>query len=156
MKHAEELAKAGKSDPLVVLEDDHDFDAPEGPFYDESEAIEISKDEDALNSNVDDGDEENEGVQVVESLVGTRKKFNSELETLLWMNTAGIGGSSLPDRSRDGWLQLMSDDRYRLQNCLDSWKSARDMKKTILKSAVGEVRGAYLQEISLAHGFKCC
>ena len=28
----------------------------------------------------------------------------------------------------------------------DAWKSARDMKKTILKSAVGEVRGAYLQE----------
>src|SRR6476469_223740 len=99
MKAAEELAKAGKSDPSVDLEDDHDFDAPEGPFYDESEAIEISEDEDALNSDEDDGDEENEGVQVVESLVGTKRKFNSELETLLWMNAAGIGGSSLPDRS---------------------------------------------------------
>ena len=53
----------------------------------------------------------------------------------------------------NSWLQLMKDDRYRLQKVLDEWQSAADMDKVILQSAVGEVRTASLQSISLTHSF---
>ena len=155
MKAAEERAKSGNSGPSVVREDDYGFDAPEGPFYDENEAIEIS-DIDASTSDADDSDEEADSVEVVEAPVaGTagKRKFDSELETVLWFNTAGIGGSKIPRRGVNSWLQLMKDDRYRLQKVLDEWQSAADMDKVILQSAVGEVRTASLQSISLTHHF---
>jgi hypothetical protein len=45
-----------ESGPLNGLDDDDDFDAPEGPFYDEREAMEEVIDKDALNSDLDDSD----------------------------------------------------------------------------------------------------
>jgi hypothetical protein len=56
IKAAKELVKLGESGPSTVLNDDNDFDAPEGPFYDEREAMEERIDEDALNSDSDDSD----------------------------------------------------------------------------------------------------
>jgi hypothetical protein len=58
IKAAKELARLGESGPSAVLEDDNDFDAPEGPFYDEREAMPQIIDEHALNSDSDDSDEE--------------------------------------------------------------------------------------------------
>jgi hypothetical protein len=153
MKAAKELARLGESGPPAVLEDDNDFDAPEGPFYDEREAMPEIIDEHALNSDSDDSDGEDECAQVVGD--GTAKrKFDSELETLLWFNTAGPKNTSLPKRSRETWLRLMKDDRYRLQKVLDAWNSANDMEKCIQKAAVGEVRrAATMQSIRLTRGF---
>jgi hypothetical protein len=45
-----------KAVPSTVLNDDNDFDASEGRFYDEREAMEERIDEDALNSDLDDSD----------------------------------------------------------------------------------------------------
>jgi hypothetical protein len=153
MKAAEELARLGESGPSAVLEDDNDFDAPEGPCCDEREAMPEIIDEHALNSDSDDSDGEDECAQVVGD--GTAKrKFDSELETLLWFNTAGPKNTSLPKRSRETWLQLMKDDSYRLQKVLDAWNSANDMEKCIQKAAVGEVRRAStMQAICLTRGF---
>jgi hypothetical protein len=153
MKAAEELARLGESGPSAVLEDDNDFDAPEGPFYDEREAMPEIINEHALNSDSDDSDEEDECAQVVGD--GTAKrKFDSELKTLLWFNTAGPKNTALPKRSRETWLQLMKDDRYRLQKVLNAWNSASDMEKCIRKAAVGEVRRAStMQAVCLTRGF---
>jgi hypothetical protein len=153
MKAAKELARLSESGPSEVLEDDNDFDASEGPFYDEREAMPEIIDEHALNSDSDDSDGEGECAQVVGD--GTAKrKFDSELETLLWFNMAGPKNTSLPKRSRETWLQLMKDDRYRLQKVLDAWNSANDMEKCIRKAAVGEVRRAStMQAICLTRGF---
>jgi hypothetical protein len=126
---------------LFYLEDDNDFDAPEGPFYDEREAMPKIINEHALNSDSDDSDGENECAQVVGDGIAKRK-FDSQLETLLWFNTAGPKNTSLPKRSWETWLKLMKDDRYRLQKVLDAWNSANDMEKCIQKAAVGEVRRA--------------
>jgi hypothetical protein len=40
MKAAEEPIRLGESGHSTVLNDDNNFDAPEGPFYDEREAME--------------------------------------------------------------------------------------------------------------------
>jgi hypothetical protein len=83
-----------------------------------------------------------------------KRKFDSQLETLLWFNTAGPKNTSLPKRSRETWLQLMKDDRYRLQKVLDAWDSASNMKKCLRKAAVGEVRRAStMQAFKLTRGF---
>jgi hypothetical protein len=153
MKAAEELARLGESGPSAVLEDDNDFDAPEGPSYDEREAMPEIIDEHALNSDSDDSDGEDECAQVVGDGT-TKRKFDSELETVLWFNKAGPKNTSLPKRSRETWLQLMKDDRYWLQKVLDAWNSANDMEKCIRKAAVGEVRRAStMQAICLTRGF---
>jgi hypothetical protein len=109
--------------------------------------------EHALNSDSDDSDEEDECAQVVGD--GTAKrKFNSELKTLLWFNTAGPKNTALPKRSRETWLQLMKDNRYMLQKVLDAWRSASDMEKCIRNAAVGEVRRAStMQAVCLTRGF---
>jgi hypothetical protein len=65
MKAAKELVRLGKRGPSTVLDDDNDFDAPEGPFYDEREAMEEIIDEDALNSDLDDSDWEDESGEIV-------------------------------------------------------------------------------------------
>jgi hypothetical protein len=54
MKAAKELVRLGESGPSTVFDDNNDFDAPEGPFYDEREAMEEIIDEDAWNSDLDD------------------------------------------------------------------------------------------------------
>jgi hypothetical protein len=154
MKAAKELARLGESGPSAVLEDDNDFDAPEGPFYDGREAMPEIINEHALNSDSDDSDGKDECAQVVGDGT-TKRKFDSELETLLWFNTAGPKNTSLPKRSRETWLQLMKDDRYRLQKVLVTWNSANDMEKCIRKAAVGEVRRAStMQAIRLTRGFR--
>jgi hypothetical protein len=130
MKAAKELVRLGESGPSTVLNDDNDFDAQEGPFYNEREAMEESIDEDALNSDSDDSDWENESGEVVGDAIAKRK-FDSQLETLLCFNTAGPKNTSLPKRSRETWLQLMKDERYRLQKVLDAWDSASDMEKCL-------------------------
>jgi hypothetical protein len=82
MKAAKELARLGECGPSAVLEGDNDFDAPEGPFYDEREARPEIIDEHALNSDLDNSDGEDECAQVVGD--GTaRRKFDSELKRLL-------------------------------------------------------------------------
>jgi hypothetical protein len=98
-------------------------------------------DEDALNSDSDDSDWKDESGEVVGDATAKRKS-DSQLETLLWFNTAGPKNTSLPKRSRETWLQLMKDDRYRLQKVLNAWDSASDMEKCLRKAAVGEVRRA--------------
>jgi hypothetical protein len=104
MKAAKELARLGESRPSPFVEDDNVFDALEGPFYDEMEAMEEIIDEDALNSDFDDSDGGDDSAQVMGD--GTAKrKFDSELKTLLWFNTAGPKNTSLPKRSRESWLQ---------------------------------------------------
>jgi hypothetical protein len=130
MKAAEELARLGESGPSTVLEDDNNFDAPEGPFYDERGAMSEIIDEHALNSDSDDSDGEDECAQVVGD-GRAKRKFDSELETLMWFNTAGPKNTSLPKRSWETWLRVMKDDRYRLQKVLDAWNSANDMEKCI-------------------------
>jgi hypothetical protein len=122
MKAAEELVRLGERGASTVLNGDDDFDAPEGPFYNEREAIEERIDEDALNSDSDDSDWEDESGEVVGDATAKRK-FDSQLETLLWFNTAGPRNTSLPKRSWETCLQLMKDDRYRLQKVLDAWDS---------------------------------
>jgi hypothetical protein len=57
-----------------------------------------------------------------------KRKFDSQLKTLLWFNTAAPKNTSLPKRSRETWLQLMKDDKYRLQKVLNAWDSASDME----------------------------
>jgi hypothetical protein len=141
MKAAKELVRLGESSPSTVLNDDNDFDALEGPFYDEREAMEERIDEDALNSDLDDSDWEDESGEVVGDATAKRK-FDSQLKTLMWFNTAGPKNTSLPKRSRRTWLQLMKDDRYRLQKVLDAWDSVSNMEKCLRKAAVGEVRRA--------------
>jgi hypothetical protein len=54
MKAAKELIRLGESGPSTVLDDDNDFNAPEGPFYDERAAMEEIIDEKALNRDSDD------------------------------------------------------------------------------------------------------
>jgi hypothetical protein len=80
MKAAKELVRLGESGPSIVYNDDNDFDAPEGPFYDEREAMEERIDEDALNSDSDDSDWEDESGEVVGDATAKRK-FDSQLET---------------------------------------------------------------------------
>jgi hypothetical protein len=83
-----------------------------------------------------------------------KRKFDSQLKTLLCFNTAGPMNTSLPKRSRETWLQLMKDDRYKLQKVLDAWDSASDMEKCLRKAAVGEVRRASsMQAFRLTSGF---
>jgi hypothetical protein len=100
MKAAKELVRLGESGPSTVSNDDNDFDAPEGPFYDEREAMEERIDEDALNSDLDDSDWEDESGGVVVDATAKRK-FDSQLKTLLWFNTAGPKNTSLLKRSRE-------------------------------------------------------
>jgi hypothetical protein len=65
MKAAKELIRLGESDPSIVLNDDNAFDAPEGPFFDEREAMEDIINEDALNSDLDDSGWKDESGEVV-------------------------------------------------------------------------------------------
>jgi hypothetical protein len=103
MKAAKELVRLSESGPSTVLNDDNDFDAPEWPFYDERKAMEKRIDADALNSNLDDSDWEDESGEVVGDATAKRK-FDSQLKTLMWFNTAGPKNTSLPKRSRETWL----------------------------------------------------
>jgi hypothetical protein len=75
-------------------------------------------------------DWEDESGEVVGD-AAAKRKFDSQLEMLLWFNTAGPKNTSLPKRSRETWLQLMKDDRYRLQKVLDASDSASDMEKCL-------------------------
>jgi hypothetical protein len=124
----------GESGPSTVLSDDNDFDAPEGPFYDEREAMEEIIAEDALNSDSDDSDWEDESGEVVGDATAKRK-FDSQLETLLWFNTAGPKNTSLPKRSRETWLQLMKDEGIGCRRCSmlgtlrAIWKSACERRR---------------------------
>jgi hypothetical protein len=109
--------------------------------------------EDALNSDLDDSDWEDESGEVVGNATAKRK-FDSQLEMLLWFITAGRKNTSLPKRSRETWLQPMRDDRYRLQKVLDAWDSASGMEKCLRKAAIGEVRRAStMQAFRLTSGF---
>jgi transcriptional/translational regulatory protein YebC/TACO1 len=109
--------------------------------------------DDALNSDLDDIDWEDESGEVVGDATAKRK-FDSQLETLLRFNTAGPENTSLPKRFRETWLQLMKDDRYRLQKVLDAWDSASDMEKCLRKAAVGELRRAStMQAFRFTPGF---
>jgi hypothetical protein len=82
MKAAEELVRLGESGPSTVLDDNNDFDAPEGPFYDKREAMEETIHEDALNSDSNDSNGEDESGEVVGDATAKRK-FDSQLKTLL-------------------------------------------------------------------------
>ena len=136
MKAAED--EAGRVEPTVFEYDDNNFVPPAGPFYDETVDLIIEDDvAPAL------GDEQEELVEEAEAggAGDAPREFDSALETALWMNTAGQGGTKLPNRSRNEWLKLMKDERYRLEECLSKWRSHRDMDLTIMKAAVGNVRG---------------
>jgi hypothetical protein len=145
----------GESGSSAVLEDDNDFHAPEGPFYDEREAMPEIINEHALNSDSDDSDEEDECApsQVVGD--GTAKrKFDSGARNASVVQHGGPKEHGASKRSRETWLQLIKDDRYRLQKVLDAWNSASDMEKCIQKEAVGEVRRAStMQAVCLTRGF---
>lgn len=136
MKAAEEAVAGGEA--VVVEFDNLELPPPEGPFYDDTAELIIEDDEvppeteepeDPLG---DDGGADGPG--------GSPREFDSALETALWMNSAGHGGTKLPNRARNEWLKLMKDERYRLEECLEQWKSSRDMDLTIMKAAVGNVR----------------
>ena len=133
MRAAEEEAGSVQ---IVTEFDDHDFPAPEGPFYGETAELIIDDEDDVPPV----PEEQVEGVANDGGAgPGAAREFDSALETALWMNTAGHGGTKLPNRSRDEWLKLMKDERYRLEECLDKWRSHRDMDLTIMKAAVGNV-----------------
>lgn len=129
--------------PPVVHFDDIHFPAPRGPFYDDlpdlpddfepNPAIEVEdSDEDAWHAGL--------GAQNAAPAVGDKRpRFDSARETLLWFNTAGPGKTRISNQGRDEWLKLIKDERYRLEEVLDQWKSHRDMEKTLMEAAVGEV-----------------
>ena len=135
MKVAIERA-GGRVEPFVpVVEfDANNVEPPEDPFYDENADLIIEDDEGQLPAHEDD-ELESGGTNVGSS----GQSFDSAMETVLWMNSAGAGGTKLPNRARNEWLKLMKDDRYRLEECLAKWKSHRDMELTIMKAAVGDV-----------------
>jgi hypothetical protein len=57
----------------------------------------------------------------------------------LWMKSAAPGGGKLSNSGVDAWIKLMNDERYRLQEVLREWKSHKDLDKSLMKAAVGEV-----------------
>ena len=137
-------AEAGIVQPTVFDFDDNDFLPPAGPFYDETAELIIEDDEEMLLPADDEQEVREMGAEDGGAGPGTARQFDSALETALWMNTAGVGGTKLPNRSRDEWLKLMKDERYRLEECLAKWKSHRDMDLTIMKAAVGNVSSSLL------------
>lgn len=146
---AAEAAAGSQSEPIVVDFDDNDFQPPPGPFYDDTAELII---EDDVELPYADGLEEDVGKEAGgSSASGAATEFDSALETALWMNTAGQGGTKLPNRSRDEWLKLMKDERYRLEECLSKWKSHRDMDLTIMKAAVGNVRKGPMSSLWFQH-----
>lgn len=129
--------------PPVSFDDIH-VAAPNGPFYDDlpdlpddfvdDPAIEV------VDSDEDAARDAGYGGQDAAPAVGDKRpRFDSARETLLWFNTAGPGKTRISNRGRDEWLKLMKDERYRLEEVLSQWKSHRDMEKTLMKAAIGEV-----------------
>lgn len=127
--------------PPVRFDDIH-IPAPNGPFYDDLPDLPDDDVEDpaiVVESDEDEGDA-GLGAQGAAPAVGDKRpRFDSARETLLWFNTAGPGKTRISNRGRDEWLKLMKDERYRLEEVLGQWKSHRDMEKTLMKAAVGEV-----------------
>ncbi|GAQ92408.1 hypothetical protein KFL_010090040 [Klebsormidium nitens] len=132
MKEAERAG--GQVEPVVFEFDDNYVQPPEGPFYDETADLIIEDDVEVQLPAHEEDELDNGGTGVGSS----GQPFDSAMETVLWMNSAGAGGTKLPNRARNEWLKLMKDDRYRLEECLAKWKSHRDMELTIMKAAVGD------------------
>ena len=128
--------------PPVRFDDIH-IPAPNGPFYDDLPELPDDSEDPAIEVSVDSDEDAGDaglGAQDAAPAVGDKRpRFDSARETLLWFNTAGPGKTKISNRGRDEWLKLMKDERYRLEEVLSQWKSHRDMEKTLMKAAVGEV-----------------
>lgn len=142
---------SGRPDELPRVEFDViELEEPRGPFYNpllDDDALDPIENENAPRDSDDDEDEPDgePGAAVGDK----RPAFDSARETLLWFNTAGPRKTRISNRGRDDWLKLMKDERYRLEEVLNQWKSHRDMDRAILKSALGEVRRGSLANSNL-------
>lgn len=130
--------------PPPVHFDEIHVPAPNGPFYDDLPNLPDDFEEPAVRIDSDDEDDGVEGLGAQDaepaSEVGDKRpRFDSARETLLWFNTAGPGKTKISNRGRDEWLKLMKDERYRLEEVLEQWHSHRDMERTLMKAALGEV-----------------
>jgi hypothetical protein len=129
-------AAGGSDSQEEPVENATDFPPPPSPFSFDDDPILIDGDED------DDGpDPPSDAEDEVEILpkAGYKRKFDSIEATMLWMKSAAPSGGKLSNSGVDAWIKLMNDERYRLQEVLWEWKSHRDLDKSLLKAAVGEV-----------------
>lgn len=127
--------------PPVTFDDIH-IPAPNGPFYDDLPDLpddDVENPTIVVESDEDEGDAGLGALDAAPAVGDKRPRFDSARETLLWFNTAGPGKTRISNRGRDEWLKLMKDERYRLEEVLGQWNSHRDMERTLMKAAVGEV-----------------
>jgi hypothetical protein len=118
------------------VENATDFPPPPSPFNFDDDPILIDGDED------DDGPDppsDAEDEVEISPKAGDKRKFDSIDATMLWMKSAAPGGGKLSNIVVDAWIKRMNDERYRLQEVLRDWKSHRDLDKSLIKAAVGEV-----------------
>jgi hypothetical protein len=80
-------------DDTTLIDKDDDDDAPDSPFIAEDE-VEVSP------------------------KAGDNRKFDSIEATMLLMKSAAPGGGKLGNNGVDVWLNLMNDERHRLQGVL--------------------------------------
>lgn len=130
---------AAARQPLNPDLDHCNFPPPAGPFYDD--LPDFVDDMAYVNVEDDDDDDGDDGPSVDEgAAVGDKRpRFDSARETLLWFNTAGPGRTKISNRGKDEWLKLMKDERYRIDEVLGQWNSHRDMERTLMKAALGDV-----------------
>ena len=135
--------------PNPVRFDPCQLRAPLGPFYDDLPDLPDNV-EDYIRVEDDDDDDDDDGDAngAAPNVGDKRPRFDSARETLLWFNTAGPGRTKVSNRGKDEWLKLMKDERYRLEEVLSQWNSHRDMERTLMKAALGDVSLQSLNESS--------
>jgi hypothetical protein len=118
------------------VENATDFPPPPSPFHFDDDPILIDGDGD--DNGPDPPSDAEDEVEILPK-AGDKRKFDSIDATLLWMKSAAPGGGKLSNGRVDAWIKLMNDERNRLQEVLREWKSHRDLDKSLMKAAVGEV-----------------
>jgi hypothetical protein len=78
------------------------------------------------------------------------KRWNSSEQLVFWMIKCQLSKSQVND-----YLNLMHDELFELREALSNLTSDRDIRKTLLTAAVGEVRSLGLHDASCNDASSC-
>jgi hypothetical protein len=148
-------AQVVEEEAIDFVEDAPDFEDFDPPDLDDFEVIELDDNQPGQEGEQREGDNDEKWPEgVVHRDYGEEgeeeKRWNSSEQLVFWMKKCQLSKSQVND-----YLNLMHDERFELREALSNLTSDRDIHKTLLTAAVGEVRSLGLHGASCNDALSC-